>query len=392
MARPPYQPGASKLPARRQASAGSIWQHVAVPRDGVRERINAVCPYFTMFPLDFPLRVLGKAGKDARVLDPFCGRGTTLFAGRLLGMASVGIDSNPIAVAVARAKQVHADLYVTEAKAVELLTATHEPTEVPDGDFWNLCYHPSTLLDICTLREQLVMSSDTAAAIMLRAVILGVLHGPMNKGVPSYLSNQMPRTYATKPDAAVRFWRGRDMKPPRVRVLDVLLKRIRYLLQETPRAAIGRTICGDSRLEVARLPETFTHVVTSPPYYGMRTYAQDQWLRNWFLGGSAQVDYGQSQQINHTGRDQFVEQLRTVWRAAAERCDPGARLIVRFGSLPSVRVQPAELLRSSLTDSNWEVTAVRSAGAPTSRTRQATQFTSTGSYSPEVDLYARLRV
>ena len=32
-------------------------------------------------------------------------------------------------------------------------------------------------------------------------------------------------------------------------------------------------------------------IVTSPPYYGLRTYVSDQWLRNWFLGGADRVDY-----------------------------------------------------------------------------------------------------
>jgi hypothetical protein len=41
--------------------------------------LNAICPYFTMFPLEYPLRILKKHKKEAPVvLDPFCGRGTTI--------------------------------------------------------------------------------------------------------------------------------------------------------------------------------------------------------------------------------------------------------------------------------------------------------------------------
>ena len=55
------------------------------------DALNAVCPYYTMYPLDFPLRVLKKHGKRGDwVIDPFCGRGTTNFAARLLQMPSVG--------------------------------------------------------------------------------------------------------------------------------------------------------------------------------------------------------------------------------------------------------------------------------------------------------------
>src|SRR5687768_1933571 len=47
-------------------------------RNEPRHRLNALCPYFTMFPLDFPLRALGRAKPGDRVLDPFCGRGTMI--------------------------------------------------------------------------------------------------------------------------------------------------------------------------------------------------------------------------------------------------------------------------------------------------------------------------
>ena len=69
------------------------------------DALNAVCPYYTMYPLDFPLRVLKKHGKRGDwVIDPFCGRGTTNFAARLLEMPSVGVDSSPVAAALAKAK------------------------------------------------------------------------------------------------------------------------------------------------------------------------------------------------------------------------------------------------------------------------------------------------
>ena len=74
------------------------------------DALNGVCPYYTMYPLDFPLRVLKEHGKRGDwVIDPFCGRGTTNFAARLLGMPSMGVDSSPVAVALAKAKLASAE-------------------------------------------------------------------------------------------------------------------------------------------------------------------------------------------------------------------------------------------------------------------------------------------
>ena len=49
--------------------------------------LNAICPYFTMFPLTFPLAVRHRRARCGEwVLDPFCGRGTTNYAARLVGL------------------------------------------------------------------------------------------------------------------------------------------------------------------------------------------------------------------------------------------------------------------------------------------------------------------
>src|SRR5687768_8325563 len=82
------------------------------------ERLNTVCPYFTMFPLEFPLQFLGDAPSGKWVLDPFCGRGTTLFAARALGLNAVGIDANPVAAAIAAAKVARVNATSVEALAV----------------------------------------------------------------------------------------------------------------------------------------------------------------------------------------------------------------------------------------------------------------------------------
>ena len=54
-------------------------------------RLNAVCPYYTMFPLDFPFEQMASHGSTTRVLDPFCGTGSTLIACAHFGAAWLGL-------------------------------------------------------------------------------------------------------------------------------------------------------------------------------------------------------------------------------------------------------------------------------------------------------------
>ena len=338
-------------------------------------RLNAVCPYYTMYPLSFPLDELKAAQSGEVVLDPFCGRGTTLFAARLQGLEAVGIDLNPVAVAIARAKLASTTPGRVTNLAKELI-ASHQGAEIPKGRFWTLAFDEKTLRDVCALRAGLQTAGEGHTASLLRAVFLGALHGPRNKGEPSYLSNQMPRSYATKPEPAVRFWEKHELLPAAIDVSNVLKRRVDRVLTATVPGVTGRVIQGDARTALCGTRRRFSRVITSPPYLGMRTYLPDQWLRNWALGGEPAPEYALAGQIASQHPETFAQELADAWTAISERCLPGARMTVRFGALPSIPVEPSKVIADSLrrSEASWEVVETRSAGAAHNGRRQADQF------------------
>jgi hypothetical protein len=355
-------------------------------------RLNAICPYYTMFPLQFPWEVLKDAQPGEWIFDPFCGRGTSLFAARLRGLGAVGFDLNPIAVASAAAKLKSTTAAAVTSLCAAILSSNREPSDLPSGEFWELAFHPFTLKQICTLRENLMCAGKDAQTTVLRALLLGVLHGPILKGPPSFLSNQMPRTYSSKPGSAVRYWNSHELVAQKVDVLDVVRRRASYTLGEIPATTSGYVRRGDAVTEIGKIDRRFKWIITSPPYYGMRTYAPDQWLRNWFLGGPPSVNYEVPGELQHTGEDQFVKGLAKVWRAASAKCEDGAHLVIRFGSIPSLRKCPQDLLIRSLNDADcgWRLKKMVPSGVPTMSSRQASQFSSPGSYVEETDFYATL--
>lgn len=359
-------------------------------------RLNSICPYFTMFPLEFPYKLLRYQRKSNIIFDPFCGRGTTNYAARLLGMRSYGIDSNPIAQVIAQSKllKVESDLIVERCRQILERVSF---SVVPEGEFWEYAYHPTTLQEICKIREYF-LSEDVIDDVgcALRAILLGVLHGPVMKIQPSYLSNQMPRTYSTKPNYSVAFWRKNSMLPMEVRVLDVVRRKAEYIFNDyLPQKVDGQIILGDSRNGFFDSEVKFDWIITSPPYFGMSTYEQDQWLRNWFLGGSSTVDYSQKSQIKHGSEETFIRDLANVWEKSTINCNENARMVIRFGALPSKsKISPKEIIKKSLEKSNcgWTITTIRSAGIPLESNRQANQFrTTTGKYIEEIDIYAILK-
>ena len=343
-------------------------------------RLNAICPYFTMFPLSFPLAVIRRASrKDEVVFDPFCGRGTTSFAARVLGASTVAIDTSPIAVAATSAKLVNA---VTPCKIIaEAEAILRMPLEgdLPRGQFWHMAYRRRVLAALCTLRSELLKDcrSDTRKA--LRGILLGALHGPLHRsGSSTYLSNQSPRTYAPKPRYAIAFWKQNEFRAPDVSVLDVISERAYRFYARLPTKVQHRVRCGDARsysfMRSACGSEKPTLIVTSPPYYGLRTYVADQWLRNWFLGGLDRVDYSYGRQLSHRSLDGFVSDLQRVWWNIARVSDDRARLVFRFGAINDRHVDPRDIILGSLEDTPWRLKTIVDAGTAHSGKRQSEAF------------------
>ncbi len=357
--------------------------------------LNAICPYYTMFPLEYPFRVLKKHKEEAPiVLDPFCGRGTTIYAARELGLQAWGIDSSPIAVAIAKAK-----LATTSIEDVLLLAEIMialEPEHVPETPFFKGAYHSRTLRQLCSLREGLLnLDEESNASIILRAAVLGCLHGPLNKTeeTSAYFSNQMPRTFASKPDYSIKYWKERNLKAPNVRVIDVLARKLSRILN-LGIDCVGnpdQILYSDSRTSevYGKIPNDFSLVITSPPYYGMSTYIQDQWLRMWFLGGPETVDYKIKDQLKHSSQDAFINSLAIVWGNISRSQSNKLDLYVRFGSVPSIESDPKYLLRSSLEESGvWKIISTRNASTSEVGRRQATQMVDDSTAAVEYDFHA----
>lgn len=354
--------------------------------------LNAVCPYFTMFPLDFPYRILGRyASKGQAVLDPFAGRGTTLYAARLHGLAAYGIDSNPVATAISQAKLANTNAGHVMRACHAILADYRSARRVPVGKFWRLAFQEGVLQTLCRLREGLLDNCDSDSRKALRAIILGALHGPLNKVERSYFSNQSPRTFSPKPDYAVRFWTARHLRPPKVDVLKVIERRaLRCFVGDFTKGS-GAAIQADSQKPSAfSIPRQVSWIVTSPPYYGMRTYIPDQWLRSWFLGGPDKVNYSNANQLAHTSRAVFSDGLRQVWTNCARVAKAGCRLVIRFGAINDRKIDPAELIKESLGDSPWRIRTIRNAGSASTGKRQADTFVSSTEPIQEYDVWAVL--
>jgi DNA methylase len=299
----------------------------------VRHRFHALCPYFT------------KPGEV--VLDPFCGRGTTPLSAVLLGRVAIGCDVNDVAYCVSLAKT-RAPVFARVVNRINDLEDRYEASKWRDAanacaPFFHRAYHLDTLPQLLYLRNEICWRKSRTDA-MVASLVLGVLHGESNKS-PSYLSNQMPRTISTKPDYSLRFWKKHRSFPPKRDVFALLRSRAEYRY-ESPRPR-GRAIIiqRDMRelpLIIDSLPGPIKCVVTSPPYFDVTNFEEDQWLRIWFLGGPPRP---QANRLSRDDRYRFEGHywrfIADMWRTLGAIVGKGAKIVIRVGSsrIPSDSLQ-----------------------------------------------------
>ncbi len=199
---------------------------------------------------------------------------------------------------------------------------------------------------------------------------------PKQKTCASYFCPMSPYL-APKPAYSIRYWKERGFHPEPVDVLSVIKLRAERYYGSLSNIT-GHVRLADSRSADALKPDKpetrFNWVITSPPYYGMRTYIPDQWLRNWFLGGSDTVDYNNHNQIVHSSPEDYISNLRKVWCNTAAVCSDKASLIIRFGGISDRSANPLYLIKNSLKNSGWRITTIRDAGSASEGKRQAILF------------------
>jgi hypothetical protein len=178
-------------------------------------------------------------------------------------------------------------------------------------------------------------------------------------------SNQSQRTYAPKPTYAVKYWKSHNLQPEPVDLLGIIKRRAeRYYAEQ--RQATGFVIRDDSRDEASyqHIDHGIRWVITSPPYYGMRTYVPDRWLRMWFVGGPPEVQYSMEGQVEYTSPELFAKQLGQVWKNVGVVCVPGAQMIIRFGGINNREADHLPILDDSLQGLGWAIEKIESAGSP----------------------------
>ncbi|MBL0924293.1 MAG: site-specific DNA-methyltransferase [Sphingomonadaceae bacterium] len=247
-----------------------------------------------MFPVSFARQVINDfSEKGDVVLDPFAGRGTSVFCAYEAGREGIGIEHNPLGWIYGNTKLRPAAENRVISRLIDLHFASVDNLVEADSlpEFFQICFSRSVRAFLITAREQLDWKRSVVDRTLM-AFLLTYLHGKIGEsGSPQSLSNQMRQTKALAPDYSVNWWRKHGyVIPPEIDIIDFMCSRIQWRYQKGfPKFDRSSIKLGDSRKVLKRIsrPENGVRLLlTSPPYCGVTSYYYDQWLRFWLLGES----------------------------------------------------------------------------------------------------------
>lgn len=298
------------------------------------DRWAGVGPYYAMFPIEFAFDVVNTYTKPGgRVLDPFAGRGSSIYAASASDRTGCGIEINPVGWVYSGAKlrPTTEGRVLARLKEVSRVATDIQPARAGLPLFFEWAYSGPVLQFLLAARSMLRWEISKVDRTLM-AFILVYLHGKRSAA----LSNQMRDSKAMAPDYAVRWWMEREMRPPVLNPVHFLEKRIRWRYKTGKPELSGDVLLGDSAQVLAlgrkrqALAQPFDLLFTSPPYCGVTNYHYDQWLRLWMLGHQAiPRSHGGRWQRKFESKADYKDLLTSVFAGAAARMRNDAVVVVR---------------------------------------------------------------
>jgi DNA modification methylase len=309
------------------------------PAQASESRFSDIHWHPCRFPSQIPSIIISRLTKKGEtILDPFMGSGTTLVEAQRLGRKSIGLDLNPIACLISRAKTICSPS--TEIRKSIVSTITRISTR---WDELPAVAAPSTV--------QLKKWYTPATQVALRK-LWGFLQN-YNGSIPLILRAAFSATLlpACRED---RHWGYicDNSTPKATRERDVkslfcdLLRRYEQAYLDRDSERIGsledaNVVEGDAVNSLREIPSrSIDCLITSPPYFGVADYVKAQRLSmEWFaleIEPIRKMEIGaRSKRHRMTAAEDYVREVSLVFQESYRLLKRGAWVAILYGQSPA---------------------------------------------------------
>jgi len=280
------------------------------------------------------------------VYDPFMGRGTTLIEAALHDRVPIGCDINPLSPILCEPRLNPLGIEAVERRLKSIPTTSSGEVREDLLAF----YHPTTLSEICALREYLLDRQENneldSVDRWIRMVATNRLTGHSTGFFSVYT---LPPNQAVSIESQLRINEKRDQTPPRREIGPIILKKTRSLLSRLAplidscvwtRGKQAKFITGSASKTPDIKSGSVQLVITSPPFLDVVNYQQDNWLRCWFNGINPE-----EVEIWHLKKPEDWQAAMTkVFKELARVLHPGGHVAFEVGEVGNGKILLEELV------------------------------------------------
>jgi len=307
------------------------WDFADVPLEVRQGGVHFFHHYTAKFIPQIPEKFIRRYSKgNDIVVDPFMGCGTTLVIAKLLGNHSYGVDTNPLAVKITKAKTMIVDEKLIKEiddfihwvslrkennnKAKSLFQAEEKNTFLfGDSKNWFRNDVAGKIKNILNRVKSYNEDVRNFIEVGLSDLLRGMSNARMDTNIPTLPPKPI---YIDKK----HYYREINNETRDIsvysRVLSQILRMKRATLEfnkETDRRLICKPILGDAR-KLSRYIKSCNLVITSPPYWSAQNYQKLHMLSLKVFG----LDIDEDEEIGRNGHNKYQKDMAKIQEEIAK--------------------------------------------------------------------------
>lgn len=296
------------------------------------------------------------------ILDPFCGSGTTVVEGAINGINSVGIDLNPIAYIISKAKSnryEESDICLINKIIDQIKEINGVPTNIEIPDFPNRShwFQDNVCLELADLKAKInIVENQNVKDLLLCAFSKIIVR----------VSNQ---------DSEVRYTaKNKNIQNGTVYSLfvETLLNYV-DILKSSEFQVLAKTeiFNGDTIIELQQFNDNyFDFIITSPPYINTFDYYLYHKLRMFWLDYDhryvRQKEIGNHHRIDkkdfETAKKEYVDSMSNIMNELSRVSKPKSNfvMIIGDGIVRGITIDMSQIISEICQDSNYKIQSIES--------------------------------